>query len=129
MKADSRNIIPPPDNPSIEKNNPNQMTVILNTNQTMDHASTSMTLHKQAKTSCTVGHPLESDYSDSDTVFVTTEDDGVGGTVTLIRNLKGHNISKENDIVETEYVIQENLQSTTPHADNGKILRYFLLER
>ena len=100
------------------------MTVIVNTNQTLAQAPTDMALHKPAKSSCTIGHPLESDYSDSDTVFVTTEDDGAGGTVTFVRNLQGHNLSKETDIVETEYVIEDNLQTTTPHVDQGKRLGY-----
>ena len=101
------------------------MTYIVNTNQGLGQDLPGMDLQKPPKSSCTIGHPLDGDLSDSETVFVTTEDDGAGGTVTFVRNLKGDSFTKRNNIVETEYVIQDDIQINTPVVDNGKTLKYF----
>ena len=97
------------------------MTVIVDTNQTMVPSSNVVTLHNQDKRMGRISRPTESDLSDSETVFVTTEDDGAGGTVTFVQNIKGQNISKEENVVQTEYVIEDNLQTTMTETDNGKI--------
>lgn len=121
IKADSQNIQASLDTLSIEKSNSDEMTVIVDTNQTMVPSSNVVTLHNQDKRMGRISRPTESDLSDSETVFVTTEDDGAGGTVTFVQNIKGQNISKEENVVQTEYVIEDNLQTTMTETDNGKI--------
>ena len=83
-----------------------------------------MKLHEQTTTLYSGSHQIETDITDNETVFVTTEDDGAGGTVTFVQNIKGENISKDDGMVETEYVIEDNLPATTVEIDNG---RFFLL--
>ena len=81
--------------------------------------------HEQTATLYSGSHQIETDITDNETVFVTTEDDGAGGTVTFVQNIKGENISKDGEMVETEYVIEDNLPATTVEIDNGKFLCSF----
>ena len=96
-------------------------------NQTFIPTSTSSVtkLQQQTATLYSGSHQIETDITDNETVFVTTEDDGAGGTVTFVQNIKGENISKDGEMVETEYVIEDNLPATTVEIDNGKFLFSF----
>ena len=90
-------------------------------------ASTSIELQRQTEQLCSrVSHTVENDLSDNDTVYVTTEDDGVGGTVTFVQNIKGENITNEGHIGQTEYVIEDDLQTTTTQIDNGKLYHFLI---
>ena len=95
--------------------------VIVDTNQTLVPTSNVVTLQNPDSRLQLMGRQNENELSDSETVFVTTEDDGAGGTVTFVQNIKGQNISKEQHTVQTEYVIEDNLQTTSVEIDNGKI--------
>ena len=99
-----------------------QINVIVGTSQNLlPTSSAAMRLRQPPKTMYSGGDQMETDLSDNETVFVTTEDDGAGGTVTFVQNIKGENISKEDGIVQTEYVLEDNLQTTSIEIDNGKI--------
>ena len=101
-----------------------QMTGFVGSNQS---ASTNIELQRQTEQLCSsVSHTVENDLSDNDTVYVTTEDDGVGGTVTFVQNIKGENITNEGHIGQTEYVIEDDLQTTTTQIDNGKLYHFLI---
>ena len=84
-------------------------------------SSSAIKLSEQTATLYPTSHQIETDITDNETVFVTTEDDGAGGTVTFVQNIKGENISKDDGMVETEYVIEDNLPTTTVEIENGKL--------
>merc|ERR1712126_336718 len=75
-------------------------------------------LQNPTKSSYSGSYHMETDMSDNETVFVTTEDDGAGGTVTFVQNIQGENISKDDGRVQTEYIIEDNFQATTVEIDD-----------
>ena len=70
----------------------------------------------------------ESEFSDSETVFVTTEDDGTEATVTFLKNSKDNTFSKKDEVIQTEYIIHDNQQTMEPQVYKGKILSTFALK-
>ena len=73
-----------------ENKGSDQMAVIVGTNQALLPTSTAaMRLRQPTKSLYSGGDSMETDLSDNETVFVTTEDDGAGGTVTFVQNIKG----------------------------------------
>ena len=100
------------------------MSEIKNQNLISNSSSSVIKLHEQSATLYSGSHQIETDITDNETVFVTTEDDGAGGTVTFVQNIKGENISKDDGMVETEYVLEDNLPATTVEIDHG---RFFLI--
>ena len=101
---------------------PNQIDVIVEPTSNLIPSSSEAALRLQhpTKSSYSGNYRMETDMSDNETVFVTTEDDGAGGTVTFVQNIKGENISKDDGRVQTEYIIEDNFQATTVEIDDGK---------
>ena len=97
------------------------MEVIVGTNSNFIPVSSAAALTFQHPTKSTYSgsYHMENDISDNETVFVTTEDDGAGGTVTFVQNIKRENISKDDGRVQTEYIIEDNFQATTVEIDDG----------
>ena len=102
------------------------MDVIVGTNSNLIPSSSAAALRLQhpTKPSYSGSYHMETDMSDNETVFVTTEDDGAGGTVTFVQNMKGENISNDDGRVQTEYIIEDNFQATTVEIDDGNIYSY-----
>ena len=62
-----------------------------------------------------------SDFAESETVYVTTEDDSSGQTITFVQNLHEGDISGRKTMTETEYIVQENPENIASHLEAGKI--------
>ena len=120
-------MIPPFLNPSeIGKHYP--QSIIVDSNQALFQSSlTDNRLSEKQIVSCTVGHMQESEFSDSETVFVTTEDDGAEATVTFLKNSKDSTFSKKEEVVQTEYIIHDNQQTMAPQVNKGKILSKYTI--
>ena len=100
------------------------MEIIVGTNSNLipSSAAAALKLPHPTKSSYSGSYHMETDMSDNETVFVTTEDDGAGGTVTFVQNIKGENISKDDGRVQTEYIIEDNFQATTVEIDDGNCI-------
>ena len=109
-------------NTSIEKADSDEMTVIVDaTNQHLVPTSGMTVFNQQEKKIFTVDNKIASDHIEGETVFVTTEDDGAGGTITYVQNLPGDTVSNADGVLGTEYVIEEGLQDGGTETENGMI--------
>ena len=107
---------------SIERADSDEMTVIVDaTNQQLVPTSGMTVFNQQEKKIYTVNNKVASDHIEGETVFVTTEDDGAGGTITYVQNLPGDTVSNADGILGTEYVIEEGLQDGGTETENGMI--------
>jgi len=110
---------------SIEKADSDEMTVIVDaTNQQLVPTSGMTVFKQQEKKIYTVNNKIASDHMEGETVFVTTEDDGAGGTITYVQNLPGDTVSNADGVLGTEYVIEEGLQDGGTENENGMINLY-----
>ena len=116
-------------NTSIEKADSDEMTVIVDaTNQHLVPTSGMTVFNQQEKKIFTVDNKIASDHIEGETVFVTTEDDGAGGTITYVQNLPNNTVSNEDGTLGTEYVIEEGLQDGDTETENGMINLYITVD-
>ena len=116
-------------NTSIERADSDEMTVIVDaTDQQLVSTSGIPVFSRQEKKIYTVNNKVASDHIEGETVFVTTEDDGAGGTITYVQNLPGDTVSNEDGILGTEYVIEEGLQDGDTETENGMINLYITVD-
>ena len=109
-------------NTTIETADSEEMTVIVDaTNQHLVPTSGMTVFNQQEKKIFTVDNKIASDHIEGETVFVTTEDDGAGGTITYVQNLPGDTVPNDDRILGTEYVIEEGLQDGGTETENGMI--------
>ena len=116
-------------NTSIEKADSDEMTVIVDaTDQQLVPTSGIPVFSQQEKKIYTVNNKVASDHIEGETVFVTTEDDGAGGTITYVQNLPGDTVSNADGVLGTEYVIEEGLQDGGTETENGMINLFKYME-
>ena len=116
-------------NTTIETADSEEMTVIVDgTNQQLVPTSGMTVFNQQEKKIYTVNNKIASDHIEGETVFVTTEDDGAGGTITYVQNLPGDTVSNADGILGTEYVIEEGLQDGGTETENGMINLYITVD-
>ena len=112
-------------NISIKKAESDEMTVIVDaTNQHLVPTSGMTVFSQQEKKIFTVDNKIASDHIEGETVFVTTEDDGAGGTITYVQNLPNNTVSNEDGTLGTEYVIEEGVQDGGTENESGMINLY-----